>query len=114
MPEEITLKEFFEGKLVALATTTELARSAMAVNVEASRLALERNVEASRASLEKSLDLSRLASEKLMGKLEADIRELREDRAADDGGASRAQVNISTIIAGLAALGAVAALFFHH
>jgi hypothetical protein len=103
MPEEISLKEYFEGKLVALATTTELARSALAVNVEASRVSLER-----------SLDLSRLASEKLMAKLEADIRELREDRAADDGGVGRTQMNITTVISALAALGAIAAIFFHH
>jgi hypothetical protein len=102
MPEEITLKEFFEGKLTALAATTELARSALAVNVEASRVSLER-----------SLDLSRLASEKLMAKLEADIRELREDRAADDGGASRMQVNVTTGIALLAVLGQIVMMFHH-
>jgi|ERR1035437_8196287 hypothetical protein len=101
--QPVSLKEFFIEKLNALALSTELSRSALATNTEAARM-----------SLEKSLDLSRLAQEKLMVKLEADIRELREDKAAAAGSASRMSVNIATCIAVVAVLVAIAALFLHH
>ena|ERR1035437_2767634 len=100
---DVTLRDFFIEKLAALATMTELSRSA-----------LERNTEAARLSLEKSLDLSRLAQEKLMVKLEQDIRELREDKAAAAGSASRMSVNVATCIAIVSVLVAIAALFLHH
>lgn len=100
--QPISLRDFFMSKLEALAMTTELARSALASNTEAARL-----------SLEKTLDLSRIAQEKLMIKLEQDIKDLRESRAAAEGGVSRTTVNVTLIIAIVAALAAVASLFLH-
>lgn len=134
--EKLTaLEKSTESARAALEKNVETARSALEKNTETARSALEKNTELARSSLEKNTEVSRLALEKrldsmtefrealkdqansfitriemnlIMGKLEADIRVLRESKASGDGAASLKTAAIAT---GIAVVGAIASVF---
>ena len=89
MNDSVTLKEHIESRLISIEKATELALAALN-----ERLA---GMNEFRAALNDVLKL--LATKAELGRLEEDVRVLRESRAILEGKASQNSVNQATLIA---------------